>query len=125
MKLRQESPISSRVLYVAASIIAIFGATLLISNVLLYRTNVAQYVAQGNAISAVTAQLIPSQLLPGIFEPISIYWGIALLLASVGKLNQKVSKYLAALTQDENESYTVIVDEKEPSEVEILGCVKI
>jgi hypothetical protein len=100
MKSKQKSSICSRVLYVSASIIAILGVTLLISNVLLYRTNVAQYVAQGNAISAVTAQLIPSQLLPGIFEPISIYWGIALLLTFAGILNQKVSKCLSALTEN-------------------------
>ena len=51
---------------------------LLISNILLYRTNVAQYVAQGTAVGVVKAQLIPAQLIPGIFEPIGVYCGIAL-----------------------------------------------
>jgi len=101
MKTKQKKPISSVVLYVAASIIAILGTVLLISNVILYNHNVAQYVAQGNAVSAVTAQLIPTQLIPGIFEPISIYWGIALLLTITGIINQKVSKYLATLTKNE------------------------
>lgn len=129
MKLKQKSPTSSRILYVAASIVAILGTALLISNVLLYRTNVAQYVAQGNAIATVTAQLIPSQLLPGIFEPISIYWGIALLLTCAGILNKKISKCLTALTEIENEveveDNTVIVDEIESPEVKVLEGVKI
>jgi hypothetical protein len=126
MKLKTKKPISSLILYVAASIIAILGVTLLIINVLVYRTNVNQYVAQGNAIGVVTAQLIPSELLPGIFEPISVYWGIALLLTGVGIINQKVSKYLATLTKNEVcdtaveteiANNTVIVDEIGAAEV--------
>ena len=107
MKSNQKRPTISVVLYVAAGIIAILGTVLLISNVILYRNNVAQYVAQGNAIKAVTAQLIPTQLIPGIFEPISIYWGIALLLIGAGIINQKVSKYLATLTKSEVHDTTI------------------
>jgi hypothetical protein len=101
MKSKQKKPTSSIILYVAASIIAILGVSLLISNVLLYRKNVAQYVAQGTDASVVTAQLIPAQLIPGIFEPIGIYLGIALILTCAGIINQKVSKCLAALTENE------------------------
>ena len=116
MKIEQKKPISSIVLYVAAAIIAVLGAALLVSNVLLYRTNVAQYVAQGTAIATVTAQLIPAELLPGIFEPISIYWGIALLLTFVGLINQKVSRYLTTVAENkvattEVVTNSVIVDE--------------
>lgn len=84
----------------------------------IYRTNVNQYVAQGNAIGVVTAQLIPSELLPGIFEPISVYWGIALLLTGVGIINQKVSKYLATLT--ENEVCDTAVDTKTANDTVIV-----
>lgn len=115
MKSEQKKPISSIILFVAAAIIAILGTALLISNVLLYNNNVTQYVAQGNPISTVTAQLIPSQLIPGIFEPICIYWGIALLLIGAGIINQKVSKCLAALTKNEVCDTAVVNDEK-PSE---------
>jgi len=116
MKSKQKKLLtSSIILYVAASIIAILGLVLLISNILLYRNNVAQYVAQGTAIGVVTAQLIPAQLIPGIFEPISIYWGIALLLMGAGMINQKVSKFLATLTENEislNEDTTFVKIEK-------------
>ena len=107
MKSNQKKLTSSVVLYVAAGIIAILGTVLLVSNVILYRNNVAQYVAQGNPIKAVTAQLIPTQLIPGIFEPISIYWGIALLLIGAGIINQKVSKHLELLTKSEVHDTTV------------------
>jgi len=45
--------------------------------------------------------LIPSELIPGIFEPISVYWGISLILIGTGIINQKVSKCLAVLTKNE------------------------
>jgi len=101
MKLKQKRPMSSIILYVSASIIAILGCVLLVSNILLYHTNVAQYVAQGTAIAAVKAQLIPAQLIPGIFQPICVYWGIALLLICAGIINEKVSKCLLTLTENE------------------------
>jgi len=125
MKLKQKKPISSVILYVAASVIAILGTALLFVNILLYRSNVAQYVAQGTAIATVTAQLIPSELIPGIFEPISIYWGIALILIGAGIINQKVSKCLDELTENEvcntaveTANNIVIFDEIDSTEVE-------
>mgnify|MGYP001579859070 CR=1 FL=1 len=96
MKLKQEKSISSTFLYVAAALIAILGTILLVSNVRLYHNNVLQYVSQGNSLSTVTAQLIPTQLIPGVFGPICTYWGIALLLIGIGIINQKVSKCLLA-----------------------------
>ena len=65
---------------------------LLITNILLYRTNVSQYVAQGIAVGVVKAQMIPAQLIPGILEPIGVYCGIAFLLIGAGIINEKISK---------------------------------
>ena len=115
MKSKQKKPVSSIILYVAASIIAILGVTLLVSNILLYRNNVAQYVAQGTAKAVVTKQLIPAQLIPGIFEPIAVYLGIALLLVFAGIINQKVSKYLGTSTEKETEK---ISEDNSPIETE-------
>jgi len=116
MKLKRKKSVSSIVLYVAASIIAIFGTILLISNVILYHNNVIQYVAQGNTKSVVTAQLIPTQLIPGIFGPICTYWGIALLLIGAAIINQKITLWLTSLTK--NEVPNVVV---EKSTVSIKG----
>ena len=124
MKSKQKKPVSSIILYVAASIIAILGVTLLVSNILLYRSNVAQYVAQGTAKAVVTKQLIPAQLIPGIFEPIAVYLGIALLLVFAGIINQKVSKYLGTLTEKETSEVAtedVIIEDTSSKEAEKIS----
>lgn len=88
-------------MYVAASIVALLGIAALANNIILFRSTVAQYVAQGYEIATVNKLLIPSQLLPGIFEPIAVYWGIAVVLMGAGILNEKVSKCLALLGKEE------------------------
>jgi hypothetical protein len=89
----------SIVLYVAAVVVALIAIALLISNVTLYYKTVAQYVAQGYKAADVSKQLIQTQLLPGIFDPIAVYGGIAFVLLGVGMINQKVSKGLIMLTK--------------------------
>jgi len=121
MKLKQKNPKFSIVLYVAAGIIAILGTALLINNVLLYYNNVTQYVAQGYSVSTVTAQLIPSQLIPGVLEPISIYWGIALLLTGAGVINQKVSRCLETLTKSEVFDTDSVLAEEPAGEIETVS----
>lgn len=95
-----KSPISI-VLYVVASIVALIGIALLVNNVLLFKNNVSQYVAQGYAAADVNKQLIPSQLIPGIFEPIALYGGMAFALFGIGIANKKISKYLIPLDKVE------------------------
>ncbi|HEY5556130.1 hypothetical protein [Acetobacterium sp.] len=90
---------SSMILYVAGSIVAVIAVALLIDNIMLFYTNLNQYVTQGYAAADVIKQLLPGQLLPGIFEPIAVYGGIALLLFYAGFINQKVSKGLMLLTE--------------------------
>jgi len=101
MKLKEKRLISSTVFYVAAIVTAIIGTGLLINNVILYSKNVTQYVAQGYAVDTVISQLLPSQLIPGVCEPIALYGGIALLLVAAGIINKKVSKCFEALTLNE------------------------
>jgi hypothetical protein len=91
----------SIVLYTAASVIALIGVALLVNNILLFRTTVNGYVSQGYTAAAVLKQLIPSQLLPGIFEPVAVYGGIAFVLIGVGIANKKVSQCLMLLNKED------------------------
>lgn len=98
MKTAQEkSPIavSSIIYYVAAVVVLLVGAAYLVINVRYYNTMVAGYVAQGYAAADVTSQLIPQKLLPGIFEPVGIFGGIAAVLWGIGMLSQKLSALMA------------------------------
>lgn len=41
--------------------------------------------------------MLPGQLLPGLYEPIAVYGGIALVLLAAGMINQKLSKCINML----------------------------
>ncbi|MBU3156187.1 hypothetical protein LL037_09445 [Clostridium estertheticum] len=88
-------------LFISAIVVAILGVVLLVVNIYLYRTSVNQAVAQGYAVATVRKAYVPSQLIPGIFQPIALYGGVALILLAVGKISDKVSKCLAVLTEKE------------------------
>ncbi|WP_199241771.1 hypothetical protein [Desulfosporosinus sp. Sb-LF] len=94
---KSKRPAGSIVLYVAAIVVTIIGVAFLVTNIVLFQKSLAQYVAQGYAAADVASQLIPSQLLPGIYEPIGVYGGIALILFGAGVINQKISKSLKML----------------------------
>ena len=101
MSKKSGKSVISIILYVVASVVAIMGVALLVNNVFLYKTNFNQAVAQGYSAATVRNALVTSQLLPGIFEPVAIYGGIAFLLLGVGVVNKKVSKCLIRLTKAE------------------------
>ncbi|MGE5626706.1 MAG: hypothetical protein ACM3X7_01165 [Solirubrobacterales bacterium] len=125
MKSKRKKPVFSIILFVASGIIAVLGTALLVSNVMLYSHNVTQYVAQGYSIDTVTAQLLPSQLIPGVLEPVCVYYGIALLLAAAGIINQKLTKLTAEPVIEEDfepafeakEVPTVLNEHHHPTEV--------
>ena len=98
---KREFPIS-KVLYVIASIVGIMGVALLADNVYIFKSTIDQYVTQGYTIADVVKGLLPSQLIPGIFEPIAIYGGIAFILLGVGIANKKISEHLISLAKVEN-----------------------
>ncbi|MCB2352856.1 hypothetical protein [Clostridium estertheticum] len=91
----------SILLFISAIVVAILGVALLVDNIYLYKTSVNQAVAQGYAVATVRKAYVPSQLIPGIFQPIGLYGGIALLLLAVGKTSNKVSNCLTVLTKKE------------------------
>lgn len=100
-KERSKQPTSSIVLYSVATLVSLIAIAFLINNVILFKDTLAQYVAQGYPPADVVKQLIPNQLLPGVFEPIAVYGGIAFLLFGAGIINQKVTKCLKMLAMEE------------------------
>ena len=96
----RKSPISIT-LYVVATIVALMGVALLVNNIFLFKSTVAQAVAQGYAVATVKKALLTSQLLPGIFEPVAVYGGITFLLIGLAVINKKVSKCLILLSKVE------------------------
>lgn len=93
-KKKSKKIVSSVILYVAAIVVALIGIALLVDNVIIFRTTVSQYVAQGYSAATVEQQLIPSQLLPAIFNSIGIYGGISFVLVGIGITNTKLSRHL-------------------------------
>ncbi|MGK0466812.1 hypothetical protein [Clostridium sp.] len=101
-------------LFIVASVVALIGVTLLVSNIILYRSTVAQALTDGYDIATIRKALLTSQLLPGIAEPIGIYGGISFILFGLGIVGKKVSKCLMMLSKDEitNDTFEeTIVDE--------------
>jgi hypothetical protein len=94
-------------LFIVASVVALIGVTLLVSNIILYRSTVTQALADGYDIATVRKALLTSQLLPGIAEPIGIYGGISFILFGVGIVGRKVSKCLTMLAKVEINNDTI------------------
>jgi hypothetical protein len=95
---KSKRPAGSIILYVAAIVVTIIGVVYLVTNIEQFQKTVTQYVAQGYPSADVA-----SQLMPGIYEPIAVYGGIAFLLFGAGMINQKISKCLKMLDELEVE----------------------
>ena len=124
---KSKRPAGSIVLYIASIVVTIIGVAYLGTNIIMFQKSVAQYVAQGYAAADVTSQLLLSQLLPGIYEPIAVYGGIALILFGAGMINQKISKCLNMLadpgvedTEPDTDGINVVAPEVEATEIEII-----
>lgn len=114
----------SIVLYIVASVVALVGIASLVNNILLFRNSVNQYVAQGYSVATVNKQLIPSQLLPGIFQSIALYGGIAFVLLGAGIINKKVSKCLILLTKIDVEDTETTEQTEHVEEIENIEKVE-
>jgi hypothetical protein len=98
---KSKKSVSSIVLYTASIVVALIAIALLVIRIIMFNQSVDQYVAQGYPVAIVIKQLIPSQLLPAIFDTISVYGGIALILFSAGMINKKITKCLDLLNKNE------------------------
>ena len=94
-------------LFVVASVVALIGVALLVNNIILYRSTVAQALTGGYDIATIKKALLTSQLIPGMAEPIGIYGGISFILFGVGMVGKKVSKCLTMLTKVEINNDTI------------------
>jgi hypothetical protein len=108
-----KTPLGSIILYILAAITFLVGIASLINNIVLFQKNVAHYVEQGYPYGEVFKGLAPSQLLPGIFEPVAVYIGIAVIIFSAGLINKKISALLKLSA--ETESDTAADTTSEPS----------
>lgn len=95
---KSKKSISSIVMYISAIIVGLVAIAFLVNNVMLFNSLVDQYVSQGYAAAEVNKQLLPNQLLPGIFQAV-IYMGVALILWGAGVINKKVTLSLKILDQ--------------------------
>ena len=104
---------STKALYIGAVVTGVFAVASLINNILLFKNSVDMYTLQGYPVAEVLKQLIPAQLLPGVFEAIAIYGGITVLLIAAAIINEKASQWLASLNnqQECNETVQEIVPE--------------
>lgn len=116
----------SIVMYIVASVVALIGVALLVNNILLYRSTVSQAVTQGYDVATVRKALMTSQLLPGMFEPIGIYGGIAFLLFGIGKVNKRVYEGLLLLSKVEvtNEGFEECVIEQNVVDAEKIEATQ-
>ena len=108
-------------LYVGGAIVAILGLALLITNVKLYSDTINQYVAMGYDASEVTTQLLPSQLLPTIFQAIALYGGVSMILFCLGLAYQKFTNFTLQFATEEaavEASETVVSELEETAAIE-------
>ncbi len=104
MKLGKKSSKKSGIsilLFVAAIFVALVGIALLVTNIIYFKNTIDNYVAQGYTYATVAKELIPSQLLPGIFQPVALYLGLAIALLGLSAVNQKASVCCSSKTDED------------------------
>lgn len=97
--------------YIASIIATIIGIASLVTNITLFTKTVKQYVSQGYSQTTVVSQLLPSQLLPSLFETVVVYFGIAVILFGIGLINKKLSQVFKA-QQGETSNVEVISEDR-------------
>lgn len=107
---------STRALHASAIVVALIAVAFLINNLLLFRDTVNQYVAQGYAAADVVRGLLPGQLVPGVFQPIAVYGGIAMLLYAAANINHQLSLSLGLLDQPSSPGQAADSDDQPAAE---------
>lgn len=108
-------------LYVGGAIVALVGIALLVTNLKLYSDTVSQYVAMGYDANEVTTQLLPSQLLPTIFQAIGLYGGLSMVLFCLGLAYQKFTNFTLQFANDEA---VIAAPETTLSEIEEIAAIE-
>ncbi len=114
---------SALFLYAAAILVFAVGTVSLVVVVSSYVKTVAQYVAQGYPEALVKGELFGATLLPGIFQSIGLYWGIAFVLFGLAAISKKLSAFMpAAVSAEPGKAFEAEpVDESAEPEPVIAG----
>jgi len=110
-------------LYIGGIIVAIMGIALLFTTVKYYNDTFTQAVAAGYDAAQVSAQLMPSQLLPGVFQAIGVYGGIAMMMLSMGMIYQKVANHMKQANMNEINIDSLEINVDELTEIEEIPAV--
>lgn len=97
-----KTPVLSILLYISSVIAGLLAIAGLTNNILIFKKAFSYYQVQGFTPDIILEELLPSQLLPGIFEPIGLYGGMALLLFTAGIINKRVAHYLSSTPDSPN-----------------------
>lgn len=81
---KTKKPKLAMVLKLGGLVVGLFGIATLINNIMIFNTTVSQAIEQGYPKEMVMEAIVPTQLLPGIFEAIGMYGGLALLMFVAG-----------------------------------------
>ena len=109
-------------LKIGGIVVGLFGLAALINNIMIFNDSIKQYVEQGYPKEMVMQAMVPTQLLPGIFEPIALYGGLALLMFAVAVIACKLFPQEETLVEEVIEDVAVEVD---PEDVEVVEPVLV
>jgi len=117
-------PAGSTILYVAAGLFTLTAAASVVNNLFSFWSAVDQYVAQGYSAQEVVSGLLPSQLLPGLFQSVVVYGGVAAVVFGLGQINHRLSRVPDHGAAREVPDPSAAGEEQEQeTELEILGDV--
>lgn len=85
-----KGPKIATALKIGGIVVGVFGLAALINNIMIFMKTIEQYLEQGYPQEMIMEAMVPTQLLPGIFEPIAIYGGLGLLMFAVGVIACKL-----------------------------------
>ena len=109
-------------LKIGGIVVGLFGLAALINNIMIFNDSIKQYVEQGYPKEMVMQAMVPTQLLPGIFGPIALYGGLALLMFAVAVIACKLFPQEETLVEEVIEDVAVEVD---PEDVEVVEPVLV
>ena len=105
-EIREKSPKIVISLKIGGIVVGLLGLASLINNIMLFKTTIDQYLQQGYPIEMVMEAMVPSQLLPGIFEAIGLYGGLAFLMFAVAVIAGKILPKEEIVIKDSPEAVT-------------------
>lgn len=125
---KKKSPKIAMTLKIGGMVVWLLGLASLVNNIIIFKTSIEQYIEQGYPKEMVMQAMVPSQLLPGIFEPIALYGGLGFLIFAVGVIACKLfsqddflEEGLKEMDEEEEKDFdeSAIVD-TEAEEVEVV-----